>query len=150
MIQNNAVIRRIQFTLYGIIVMMISLVPDCQAQQHNMSRDEVIERMKSKPAWLREKPLVQAKGNHEPLIYIRRRGHAQSHFRIQQQESGKGYKTPKESWLDMFSDETIKRQQEYGNTFWLSHLHNGFGLEVEREDREYVKSLVPKLHEHGF
>jgi hypothetical protein len=142
--------RRLQFVLYGIFAILIGMLPGCQQSSESKSRTDVLTMMRTRPSWLREKPLVQAQGNHEPLIFIPRRGHAQSHFRIQQEKSGKGYRSPKEAWLDMFSDETIERQREYGNTFWLSHLHKGFGLDAEREDREYLKSLVPKLHENGF
>jgi len=115
-----------------------------------MPRETVRKLMQNKPGWLRGSPLVQATGNVEPLVFVRRRGHAMSHFRTLQKESGKDYATAKEAWLDRFSDETIKQQKEYGNTFWLNHLHKGLGLEAEREDREQLITFVPRLHKSGI
>lgn len=85
--------------------------------------------------WMK-RGLVDAGGDHEPYIFMVRRG---------------GYRLDAKQQCDyQQSEELIRELHREGVEVFHTHLYKGFGMEAEREDMEAAKKAVAFAHSLGM
>jgi len=82
------------------------------------------------------KGVVVFAGEHEPLIFRRRRGSA----RVDEQQR----------YLDSHTPEHVRKLADAGVTWYRMHFFKGFGLKHEAEEIELARRLTELFHEYGI
>ena len=88
-----------------------------------------------KPAWLKE-VIVMAGSNQEAFLFGTRSGRLMTQENAQSQHSQ--------------TMQDVKEAHDLGGTYWITHLHKAFGIEVEKEQFPLDKELVDLCHNLGM
>ncbi len=81
--------------------------------------------------------IIDAGGDHEPFVFVVRRG-------------GASFDAARKRYEKAQSEEVIRRLKEQGVELFHTHLYKGFGMAAEREAMEDTKRTAAIAHRYGM